>query len=99
MDVEAVKSQHDIVNVISRSVTLKKRGRLYSGVCPLHKDTDPSLKVYPGRQFFKCYGCNASGDVIDWIQLTRGVNFRDALKLLGNLPQAEVLFKSAPKKP
>ena len=99
MNLEEIKSEHDIVNVIGRSVALKKRGRLYSGVCPLHKDTDPSLKVYPERQFFKCYGCNSSGDVIDWIQMTSKVDFKGALKLLGNLPQTEVLFKSVPKKP
>ena len=99
MNLEEIKSEYDIVNVIGRSVALKKHGRLYSGVCPLHKDTDPSLKVYPDRQFFKCYGCGAAGDVIDWIQMTSKVDFKGALKLLGNLPQTEVLFKSAPKKP
>ncbi len=98
MNLQEIKSQHDIVGVIGNSVQLKKRGRLYSGICPLHKDTNPSLKVYPDRQFFKCYGCGKSGDVIDWIQLTRSVDFKDALKLLGNLPQAEVLFEPATKK-
>ena len=98
MNIEEVKSQHDIVSVVGQTVALKKRGKLYSGLCPFHKDTDPSLKVYPDIQFFKCYGCGAKGDVIDWIQMTVGVDFQNACRLLGNLPQTEVLFKPAPKK-
>ncbi len=99
MDIQRLKTEHEIVDVISRTVKLKKSGRLYSGICPLHKDTDPSLKVYPDRQFFKCYGCGKSGDVIDWIQMSRGVDFAEALKLLGNLPETEILFEPIFKKP
>ncbi len=100
MNISNLKSQHDIIQVIGSSVALKKRGRLYSGVCPLHKDTDPSLKVYPDTQSWHCFGaCGTGGDVIDWIQMSRGVDFREALKLLGNLPQSEVLFEPIFKKP
>ena len=98
MDILTLKQQHNITQIISRTVDLKKRGQTYSGLCPFHKDTDPSLKVYPDIQFFKCYGCGAKGDVIDWIQMTVGVDFQNACRLLGNLPQTEVLFKPAPKK-
>lgn len=101
MDIQALKSGHNIVQIIGQTVALKKRGNRYRGLCPLHPDTDPSLVVYPSKQSFRCYGCGKSGDVIDWIQKSVGVDFKAAIKLLGHLPEVEPqpLFKPQPKRP
>lgn len=100
MDLAVLKAQHDIVQIIGASVALKKRGNRYRGLCPLHPDTDPSLVVYPSKQSFRCYGCGKSGDVIDWIRESVGVDFKAAIKLLGHLPEVEPqpLFKPQPKR-
>lgn len=100
VNIEALKSEHDIVQIIGASVALKKRGQRYFGICPFHADTNPSLVVYPRKQAFHCFGCLARGDIIDWIQKSLGVDFKAAIKLLGHLPEVEPqpLFKAQPKR-
>ncbi len=95
MDITALKAQHDIVQIVNRTVELKKQGYRYVGLCPLHKEEHPSLTVYPDRQSFKCFGCKARGDVINWLMLSLNIDFKTAIKLLGNLPEIEPqpLFK------
>ena len=94
-DIQTLKAQHDIIQIIRRTVQLKKRGQRYVGLCPFHIDTNPSLVVYPSKQSFHCFGCGESGDVISWIEKSVGVDFKAAIKLLGNLPESELqpLFK------
>jgi DNA primase len=57
------------------------RGRLM-GLCPLHADRRPSLLVDPGKSLFYCYGCGRGGDVIRFVELFHGVQFREALAVL-----------------
>lgn len=100
MNIEALKSGHDIIQVIGQTVALKKRGHRYFGLCPFHVDTNPSLVVYPSRQSFHCFGCGESGDVINWIEKSIGIDFKGAIKLLGHLPEVtpQPLFKLQPKR-
>jgi len=99
-DIQMLKRQHDIVGIIGRTVQLKKSGSRFVGLCPLHKDENPSLVIYPQQQSFHCFGCGESGDVIAWIEKSVGVDFKTALALLGNLPECEPqpLFKAQPKR-
>jgi len=73
----------DILTIISREVTLRKQGRNYAGLCPFHHEKKPSFSVSPEKQAFYCFGCGEHGDVIDFIQKLRGVDFRGALSILG----------------
>lgn len=57
-------------------------------LCPFHDDHDPSLGTfegYDGRTRYKCFACDASGDVIDLVKAVEGVNFNRALYLLNVL--------------
>ena len=77
----------DILAVLEQEgVALKKRGRSMWGLCPLHDDRTPSFTVDPEKQRFKCFGCGAGGDVIDFIQRLHSLDFKDALKHLGMTP-------------
>lgn len=49
-------------------------------VCPLHGDTDASLKVYGGGRGWVCYGCHKGGDVINLARELYGIGFKDALQ-------------------
>lgn len=100
MDIAVLKAAHNITDIIGRTVQLKKRGNRYSGICPFHADTNPSLVVYPSKQSFHCFGCSASGDVIDWVMKSVGVDFKAAIKLLGHIPEVEPqpLFKPQAKR-
>jgi len=81
LDVEEIKKRVDIVEVISDYVSLRKIGKVYMGRCPFHDDRKPSLAVYEDG-YYKCFGCGASGDVIDFIMEIRNCDFKEALEVL-----------------
>jgi DNA primase len=82
--VEQLKSQLDIADVIGQYVRLKRNGASPSllGLCPFHSEKTPSFNVHTTRQFYKCFGCDAKGDLINFVMEIEGVEFWDALKML-----------------
>ncbi len=80
----------DIVDVIGKSVQLKKRGRNYVGLCPFHQEKTASFNVDQGKQFFHCFGCKASGNVIDFVMKRDRIEFMDALRQLGQQANIEM---------
>jgi hypothetical protein len=83
LDAADVKAKNDIVSVIERYTALRKTGSRYSGKCPIHDDRAPSMTVYPETQSFHCYGCQAHGDIFDFIQAAERCDFRRAIEILG----------------
>ncbi len=77
-DITQVKQNSDIITVVERHVTLKKRGSEYYGICPFHDDHETSLQVNERKQIFKCFACGAGGDAIDFLQKL-GHSFKEAL--------------------
>ena len=73
----------DIVELIGRTVALKRNGRGYLGLCPFHQEKTPSFHVKSDRQFFYCFGCKAHGNAIDFVMKRDRIEFVDALNLLG----------------
>lgn len=80
--VEEILSRVDLVALVARRVQLKKRGQEFWGCCPFHKENTPSFKVDNTRRRYKCFGCPAGGDAIDWMRETEGLGFIDAVKAL-----------------
>ena len=79
---DRVRRDANIVEVVSESVKLQKRGRSHVGLCPFHKEKTPSFHVNPERGFYHCFGCHASGDAIKFIQETEGLDFIEAVRRL-----------------
>lgn len=73
----------EIVDLIGRSVALKRRGKDYIGLCPFHQEKTPSFHVSPTKRMFYCYGCKAGGNAIDFVIKRDRIEFIDALRLLG----------------
>lgn len=73
----------DIVELIGRTVSLKRRGKDYIGLCPFHQEKTGSFHVSPSKQFFYCFGCKANGNAIDFIIKRDRLEFIDALRALG----------------
>lgn len=74
----------DIITILeNEGIELKQKGLDSWGLCPLHTEKTPSFKVNPERQTFHCFGCNESGDVIEFIQKLHGLDFKGALNYLG----------------
>jgi len=56
----------EIVDVIGKTMKLKKSGRHYIGLCPFHSETDPSFCVDEKKQTWHCFGCKAGGNIHDF---------------------------------
>lgn len=80
--VQAVRDAVDIVSLASEHTRLRKTGRSYQGVCPLHKEKTPSFSVDPGKGLFYCFGCGAGGDAIKLHMLLSGDDFPAAIESL-----------------
>jgi DNA primase len=81
---QQLKSQVDIVSVASDYVRLRRFGNRYSGLCPFHNEKTPSFSIYADHQFFKCFGCDAKGDVFNFVMMIEGLTFWEALKKLAD---------------
>jgi DNA primase len=81
---EQLKNQLDIVNVVGHYVRLKRQGagQRHVGLCPFHSEKTPSFGVHGGLQYYKCFGCDAAGDVFTFVQQIESLTFPETLKLL-----------------
>jgi DNA primase len=77
-----VLTRTDIAEYIGQFVTLRKRGNSLVGLCPFHAERTPSFHVHPDKGFFKCFGCDAHGDVINYLRRAENLTFPDALRVL-----------------
>jgi DNA primase len=75
-----VKSVADIVRVVGETVTLKRTGSNYVGLCPFHQEKTPSFSVHATRQFYFCFGCGAKGDVFRFVMEMEKVPFPEAVR-------------------
>jgi len=100
-DVAAIRTAHPIAaTVASAGVELRPAGRRLTGVCPFHRDRDPSFVVYPETASWFCYGCHAGGDVIDFVARLRGTTFRETAALLSQgLPSLPANVTRLPARP
>ena len=104
--VEEVRSQNDIVDVISGYVRLQKKGASYFGLCPFHNEKSPSFSVSQSKQMYYCFGCGAGGNVFTFLMNYENDTFPEAIKTLAdragiNLPEieySEEMKKEADKK-
>ena len=83
--VDNIRKAVDIVDIISRYVSLVPKGKNYWGVCPFHDDHSPSMSVSKEKQIYTCFSCGASGNVFNFIEDFENVSFREALKILGDI--------------
>ena len=81
---EQLRAQVDIVRVASDYVRLRRVGNRYSGLCPFHNEKTPSFSISAEHQFFRCFGCDAKGDVFSFVMMIEGLTFWEALKKLAD---------------
>lgn len=78
-DIKAIRQQADIVDVMSRYITLEKKGKDYKAICPFHDDHDPSLSISTDKQIFKCFVCGTGGNVFTFLQKIENISFLEAV--------------------
>ncbi len=79
---DELTARSDIVDVVSRYVSLKKSGSNYFGLCPFHNEKSPSFSVSQDKQIFHCFGCGVGGGVLSFIMRAEGLEFHDAVSFL-----------------
>lgn len=88
---ELIRERLDLVEVIGEVVALKPAGRgQFKGLCPFHEEKTPSFHVHRDRGFYYCFGCQAKGDLFDFVMQTRRLSFPEALKMLGDRAGVQV---------
>ncbi|MDE2101284.1 MAG: AAA family ATPase [Patescibacteria group bacterium] len=80
LDASAIKKQIHIADVISAFIPLKNIGGRMMCVCPFHDDKNPSLVIH--QQRFRCFGCEANGDVIEFVTKLQGCTVPEALQII-----------------
>ena len=92
--IQELLSRIDIVEVINKVSPLKRTGKNFMCCCPFHKEKTPSFSVSQQKQFFKCFGCGAAGNVIGFVMRYEGLSYPDAIRKL-----AESIGMTVPETP
>jgi len=82
--IDDVLARTDIVEIIESRVTLKKTGQNYSGLCPFHQEKSPSFSVSQDKQFYYCFGCQASGSALTFLMELERLDFVSAVEVLAS---------------
>lgn len=83
--IEEIRERVDLLDLVSRYVSLKKNGTSWRGLCPFHSEKTPSFNVRPDKGFYKCFGCGKGGDVFEFIIAIKGVEFVEAVEELAEM--------------
>ena len=78
-----IRRKIDIVDIIGERIPLVARGKNFFGVCPFHDDSNPSMCVSREKQIYTCFSCHATGNVFTFLMNYEHIDFREALKYLG----------------
>lgn len=82
IDIEAIKDQHPLAEIVSKFVPLKRRSGLLEGLCPFHEERSPSFKIYERDDRYHCFGCGAHGDVFDFLEAQESMDLRAAAEYI-----------------
>lgn len=95
-DKQQILSRADIVAEIGSRVELRRRGAQWVGCCPFHDDRRPSMAVTPASSacngFFKCFVCDAKGDVITFLRRYEGWDYPTTLRYLAEQTHVDSLY-------
>jgi DNA primase len=88
--IERVREAADIVEIVSAHTDLRRQGERFTGLCPFHEERTPSFSVKPAEGFYYCFGCEAGGDAIRFVQEKEGLSFPDAVESLAERYGVEI---------
>ena len=82
--IERLRQTVDMAELVGAKTELKRSGQQLMGICPFHDERSPSFSVDPVQKVFHCFGCGEGGDLFKFVQLTEGLNFREAVESLSD---------------
>jgi DNA primase len=80
--IEELLARTDIVEIIGSRITLKKGGQNFTGLCPFHQEKTASFSVSQDKQFYYCFGCQATGSALKFIMEHDHLDFIPAVEML-----------------
>ncbi len=92
-----VKAANDIYDVVSTYIPVATAGKLLKAVCPFHNDTRPSLQIDRQYQNFRCWSCDAKGDVFDFVMKFEKVEFGECLRMLADKAGIKLDTQASPE--
>ena len=92
-EINNIRNEANIVDIISSYVELNKSGNDYVGICPFHDDHSPSMHVSPKLNIFKCFVCNTGGNVFSFVKKFENVSYLEAIKIVAE--KSGIEFKHA----
>ena len=93
-----IRSKTDIVDIIGERIPLVARGKNFFRVCPFHDDSNPSMCVSREKQIYTCFSCHATGNVYTFLMNYEHIDFREALRYLGEKVGVNVSSVNVAKK-
>jgi DNA primase len=82
-DLDAIRRDNPLPDVAAQLVAIRQAGKEWIACCPFHADRSPSFTIFDAGRRFHCFGCGASGDVLDFVQRAYGVTLPEAARMLG----------------
>ncbi len=76
---DRIRGEVELVELIGRDLQLKKAGKNFLACCPFHEEKSASFTVAPARNTYRCFGCGAAGDAIEWMRTRHHMSFPDAV--------------------
>lgn len=92
-EIDALRNQADIVDVISHYIPVKRAGKSYKAVCPFHNDHDPSLTITPEKKIYKCFVCGNGGNVFTFVQNYERISFVESVERVAELSNFNLSVK------
>jgi DNA primase len=82
--IDRLRDAVDMVELVGTKTDLRRVGSRYTGLCPFHDERTPSFSVNAVDKLFYCFGCQAKGDAIGFVEQAEGLDFVDAVETLAD---------------
>ena len=89
---DEIKARLKVSNVVSRTVSLKKRGKEFVGLSPFKNERTPSFTVNDEKEFYHCFATGEHGNIFDFVMKTQNLRFGEAVKFLASLAGMKHIF-------
>ena len=95
-EIEEIRTRINIVDVVSRYVTVRPSGANFVAICPFHPDKSPSLTISPEKGLYHCFGCGEGGDVFRFLMVIERIEFPEAVRRLAEEASIPIRSEQAP---
>jgi DNA primase len=82
--IDRLRDAVDMVELVGAKTDLRRVGSRFTGLCPFHDERTPSFSVNAADKLFYCFGCQAKGDAIGFVEQAEGLDFVDAVEMLAD---------------